>query len=252
MKQKPRLLAVVLAGGVLILAGVVLLSIFVIYPNTRAGQFARANALLADDPAGAFDAFDRLGNYRDAQDRARQIQADIFASRTAETMEFGDRDWLVLEERGDNTLLLLQYVLPARVYHEAMMDITWEYSNIRQYLNSTFLNGFDEADRARIIETALFNRDSVDYGTYGGGDTLDHVFLLSLAEANLYFANAEDRIGRVDTRGSNRTWWLRSPGLYPYLAATVVTDGTLGLTGSPVDGAWGMRYVRPALWVAAD
>ena len=250
MERKLRLSTknIVLMGCALILAGgLTLLMIFVVVP---AVQYARADALAATDPAAAFDAFRRLDNHRSAQARAAQIQADVIASRSAESMEFGGHEWLVMEERGGNAMLLLADVLPARPFHGELVEITWENSDIRGYLNGPFLRSFDEEDRARIVETRVFNHDSADFGTSGGNDTYDYVFLLSLAEAQLYFVNVDERIGRTDARGRNRVWWLRSPGLYPELAATVLADGTSGLRGSGVNAP--DRYVRPALWLAMD
>jgi len=247
-QQQMWVRAVVLSCAALVLAGLLtLLSIVVIAP---AVQYARAGALVSSDPAAAFDAFSRMNDYRDAQQRAAQIQADVFASREQATMDLGGHSWLVLEQRDGRALLLMEDVLPARAYHEALVDITWEESNLRQYLNDGFLNRFGQEDRARIVQTQLNNRNHADYGTRGGANTGDYVFLLSIAEARLYFENDAARVAR--NNGLNVIWWLRSPGLYQYLAAVVIANGEVGFRGSPVDGALGLRYVRPAMWVTID
>jgi len=245
MKENKTLRIAVFAGCAVLLAGALTaLTIFVFIP---AGRFAQANSLAASDPARAFDAFERMGDYRNAHERMQEIQDEVFASRSEEYVEFGGREWLVLEERDGNTLLLLRDVLPARGYHEGLVDVTWENSNIRQFLNGAFLNGFSEEDRARIAETDVVNSDHADFGTNGGNDTRDYVFLLSLAEARLYFADAGARVARHEGSAVHAVWWLRSPGFQQNLAAIVLANGTLGLTGSGVNQA--DRTVRPAMWV---
>ena len=81
------------------------------------------------------------------------------------------------------------------------------------------------------------NKDHPQYGTEGGEDTEDRIFLLSLEEAEMYFEDDEDRrafpteyaIARnVWVREKTGTvWWLRSPGSISNIAAEVGTDGAL-------------------------
>ena len=243
--QKVWLRAVILAACALILAGALAaLTFFVILP---AGRYARAASLAASDPARAFDAFERMDGYRNAEGRMQELRDEVFATRSVEYMEFGGREWLVLEERDGNALLLLRDVLPERAYHEALVGVTWEDSNIRQYLNGAFLNGFDQQYRARIIETEVVNTNNADFGTSGGNNTRDYIFLLSLAEANFYFESAAARIARHEGSTVHAVWWLRSPGLQQETAAMVRADGELGRTGSGVNAT--NRTVRPAMWV---
>ena len=245
-QQQAWVRTVVFSSAAIVLAGLItLLSIAVIAP---AVAFARAGALISSDPAGAFESFQRMGDRRNAAERAAQIQADVIASRTEPTMEFAGDTWLVLEQRDGRALLLLESVLPQAVaYHQAFEDITWEESDLRAFLNDAFLQGFGEQYRARIVPTQLVNRNHADYGTRGGANTTDYVFLLSIAEARLYFATDFDRVAQSGS--TNVFWWLRSPGLYQNLAATVLANGEVGFAGSPVNGALGARMVRPAIWV---
>ena len=94
------------------------------------------------------------------------------------------------------------------------------------------------------------------WSTNGGRNTEDKVFLMSYAEAGIYFSSDNNRICRptayakaqgtyVDDSG-NCLWWLRSPGNTQEYTADVNADGSLGSN----------RYVhyddvtvRPAMWV---
>jgi hypothetical protein len=245
-EQQTWVKAVVLGSAAVVMVGAItVLGILVAAPAVR---YSRAGARITRDPAGAFDAFYHMGDYRNARERAEQIRRDIFETRTEDSMEFGGHAWLVLEQRDGRALLLLDGVLPTRQYHASLTDITWEHSGIRQYLNSTFLAQFNAQDQARIIETEIFNPGNPMFGTPGGNNTRDHIFLLSLAEARLYFAQTTTRVGRQDH--INAFWWLRSPGMEPMIAATVLSNGELGMAGSAVNAT--NRHVRPAMWITIE
>ena len=111
-------------------------------------------------------------------------------------------------------LIIMKNLLEGRCYHYSMTAVTWERSEIRRYLNSTFLFSFNEADRRRIIETTLVNNnnpwdftdwysDSFDFrtghrvinfyghaNTPGGSNTDDRIFLLSINELLRYFGDS--------------------------------------------------------------
>jgi len=215
-----------------------------------AGKFGRAGSLQSKgNLAEAYDAYEKMGDYRDALDRMLELQAQVIASRSSEFMEFGGRQWLVLEERDGRALLLAKDVTEMMPYNESLVDTTWEDCTLRLYLNGAFYNSFQEADRARIARTNVVNSDNVENSAAvkAGGDTQDYIFLLSLAEAKLYFSTDAARSAR-QANGAAAYWWLRSPGMEPILASVVGSDGSIGFAGSGVD--YGSRGVRPAMWVA--
>ncbi len=74
------------------------------------------------------------------------------------------------------------------------------------------------------MTATVSNEDNFLFGTDGGSDTQDKVFLLSLAEVEDYFCDDDDRRAlntpfvQAQVQGTNDnngygTWWLRSPGI---------------------------------------
>jgi hypothetical protein len=161
-------------------------------------------------------------------------------------IEFGGYKWLVLEENGGRALVLSLGIIESRTYHSEWTDITWEHSDMRRYLNGEFYNSFSPADQARIVDSNVINNGDPQYGIPGGNNTTDKIFLLSIFEANQYFANDSARVA-LDTGGNASWWWLRSPGGDSNDAARVLHGGVLYLGGINVSSASG--GVRPALWL---
>ena len=99
-------------------------------------------------------------------------------------------EWIVLRRDGDKLFLVSVYALEAGVIDEdedeVEFDGYWKHSEMRSYLNNSFISkAFTEEEAAAIADTEL-----EDAGT------TDKVFLLSLDEvknAELGFEKAEDR-----------------------------------------------------------
>jgi len=166
---------------------------------------------------------------------------------------FGGLNWRVLErdEQNNRVLIISQDLIGVRAYHEGdpydliTNGITWEYCTLRAYLNDEFYHSFSAADQARIQTALVSNPDHPIYGTPGGNPTSDKVFLLSLTEAQTYFASNEERIATIEAVPN--MWWLRSPGYDAYYAASVNYGGGIGVVGINVYTSYG--GVRPALWL---
>ena len=90
-----------------------------------------------------------------------------------------------------------------------------------------------------IIKTHIVNKDNEEYGTSGGNDTDDYIFLLSLDEVKLYYKNV--------CKERSYGWWLRSPG-YNNDHAAYATE-FIKERGCSVDDSLG---VRPALWIREE
>ncbi len=187
--------------------------------------------------------------------------------KIGETIEFGnypqDKDgtekpieWIVMKKEGNQVLLLSKYVLDAKPYNEEFEDVTWETSDIRQWLNNEFYTtAFNKTEKAKIQTSLIKNEDNSEYGTSGGNDTEDKVFLLSEKEAETLFSDEEERIAKATeyaeksgvyvNKEKAAWWWLRSPGYDGSSAAGVYSSGWV--CGSGGDICNGSDGVRPAL-----
>lgn len=153
-------------------------------------------------------------------------------------------EWIVLEKEGNKALLLSRFLLKERRYNDEDKEITWENCTLREWLNSDFMNQtFSKKERNSILTIDVINSDNEEYGTKGGNNTKDKIFLLSIDEFKKYFPKGSKATYK---NGSGDFWWLRSPGYNQDYAATVSNSGHLYDYGDYVDYGNG---VRPALWV---
>jgi hypothetical protein len=156
--------------------------------------------------------------------------------------------WRVLDVQGGKALVISEDVLDERPYHKYNEDITWTECHLRAYLNGEFYNSLSADIKARIVETQVVNDDNLEYGTPGGADTTDKIFLLSIEEAERYFADDNARIAYTIDGSRRLDWWLRSPGYYRDNAACVSYDGRIDVYGEEAN-YYGNSKVRPAFWI---
>jgi hypothetical protein len=159
-------------------------------------------------------------------------------------IHFGGVFWRVLEVHDNKALIISEDIIERRTYHTIREEITWEHSSMRQFLNDEFYNSFSSEEQERIVETKIINSDNSDFGTAGGNDTTDSIFLLSIDEAYTYFADNALRIA-LNANGETNWWWLRSPGDGSNLAAYIGFNGGIGYNDGVTDG----NGVRPAMWI---
>ena len=204
-------------------------------------------------------------------------------------------EWLVLAtDDNKGVLLLSKWVLEARTYH-VHYYITWKDSRMRAWLNgldtSNITNGadysqdnflmaaFSDKELTCIQTVTNDNPDNPKYGTEGGEDTEDRVFLLSIDEAGYegggYLADDEARQAYATDYAAHATsaitytsyyenvqyddqtyvfyrtlWWLRTQGGVRQGAICATTIGG----GGSID-LWGQHLsqygvgVRPAMWI---
>ena len=162
-------------------------------------------------------------------------------------------EWRVLAIEDGKAFVISEYALDAKPYNEEYVYITWEDCTLRKWLNEDFYQtAFSEKEQVLIALTHLVNEDNPDYGTYGGNETEDKVFLLSIAELDTYFHDNESRMvfgtqytkndGAYADNSGTSFWWLRSPGKYRNNAAIVFSVGS-------VDVHAGNGVVRPAMYI---
>ena len=205
--------------------------------------------------------------------------------------------WRVLNRNGNDAFLLADVALDDQKYNTNYEDVTWETSGIRSWLNGygasvnqprtdyskkNFINSaFTSTQRSAIKTISVVNDNNIYYGTAGGKNTSDKVFLLSESEVyntdiaagygfindyNVEYATYDEaKRSRCSTYASamgtcrsyytttgytkyngNVWWWLRSPGYDNSSAAIVVDNGYVsGFCSDNV--SYNSVGVRPAL-----
>ena len=180
--------------------------------------------------------------------------------------------WRVLETDGSTAMLLSDVALDDQMYNTEYKDTTWETSTIRSWLNGygagdnqesmdyssrNFIDSaFSKAEQDAIADTNVANDDNINYGTEGGNDTSDKLFLLSEKEACTETAAVHGFVSDYDTYDEARRckssdyakamgvesntgekykgncyWWLRSPGDSGDHARDVYNDGSISNFG---------------------
>jgi len=138
-----------------------------------------------------------------------------------DTIEFGSINWVVLSVESDRMLVLSDEVLELRPWYHENAPVTWEDSDIRAYLNDSFYQStFSDQEKGRILEVTNENPSNPNnvFGTWGGPDTMDKVFLLSLDEVHRYMGDNAHvklrtaRVAKYIVTGEAISWNLRSHG----------------------------------------
>lgn len=196
------------------------------------------------------------------------------------TYRFAEYLWYVLDvdEQENKALLLSVKLLKSLPYHrnenvgywleQRIQETTWENCSLRRYLNGEFYNSLGEDAKGQVVETTLQNPSNPWFGTDGGNDTTDKVFVLSLEEVMRYMGDGSEqlqnrhatewmiddsdnsfRIARLigDAKDTAMSWWLRSSGATSICATNVRADGGILVNGQLINRK--SMGVRPALWV---
>ena len=161
-------------------------------------------------------------------------------AQVGDKVDFGNRSWYVLEQQGDKVLLLkLDGVGPRNYLEEGTAGKVWADSCLREYLNGEYIDtNFNMAEQECLIETTLTNPDNPVYGTEGGPDTTDRVFLMSTEEYDQYY----DLINKC-----GHCCWLRTPGKEEGTVTFVDVEKVVMDYGYP--GTAETMYFKPVMWV---
>ncbi len=198
--------------------------------------------------------------------------------KIGDIIPFGAYQWRVLDKKENAVLLITECIIDQRPYHSVYKDTTWADCTLRHYLNHEFYATFSEDEQARILPTLNHTPDNPWYGSPGGQDTTDSIFLLSIEDVVCkYFGDSSEKLynpgknqrywfERKDVNNINRVarlekepgyiwwWWLRTPGRVPIKTVYIHGDGNIGIQGNNIlignlsDG-WCTGGVRPALWL---
>ncbi len=196
-----------------------------------AGIMAHAEAERAAQQAAAAE---ETARQKEAWRQAASVPGTILTFGTYEQDNISANgkepiEWIVLDSDGQKSLFLSRYGLEGKPYNTTYGTVTWESCSLRNWLNKIFFEtAFSQSEQNAIIETLISNPDNPVYGTSGGNDTADKVFLLSYDELIRYFPEESDRFCsptkyamwqgasvdfdlEVDSHPAG-TWWLRTPG----------------------------------------
>lgn len=191
----------------------------------------------------------------------RYQQGDKGRARDVKPLE-----WLVLDVSDGRALLITKHGIDVKWFHKSTRSVTWETCTLRTlFCNGFFLNtAFKPAERKQIVLTAVKAEPNPHIpDTDPGRDTQDKVFLLSVQEAEKYFASNIKRqcfpTAYAWSRGANSRgpyhetfrdtcwWWLRTSGWSNKYAAGVDLGGQIRCEGQEVRSNG--NCVRPALWI---
>lgn len=266
----------------LLIVGMILLHVFYLVPEKK---YKQAASLVTEGRyAEAYDIYMQIPEYKDVRSILRSDEGLYHVWKTrfldsvrrpGSTVTFGvyeqdnkpangpeDIEWIVLEydEDTDRALLYSSRVLDCRRFNDAYETTSWEKCTLRAWLNGEFFGkAFGEAafggrltDAVPVVtvDNSAAQNDS-RYGSTGGNNTRDRVFLLSYGELMRCIPDAKNRMCEPteyarehETGGHSEYYLLRTPGLFGDYAGSVFSDGMS--TGTV---AGGRRGVRPAVWV---
>ncbi|MBO5523771.1 MAG: hypothetical protein J5986_08885, partial [Roseburia sp.] len=171
---------------------------------------------------------------------------DYFGDSTYRYFKWERIKWRVLQNDGNTLFVVADKGLDCKDYNEEYKAITWENCTLREWLNNDFYGTvFSSAEQGAVVEQTVVNEDNPSYGTEGGNNTKDKVYLLSVGEVtnpsygfcedyNTYSASRWVQTSdfahvrgvktyrNSDTGGNaNCYWWLRSPGYGTSIASRV-------------------------------
>ncbi|MDD6310916.1 MAG: DUF6273 domain-containing protein [Firmicutes bacterium] len=172
--------------------------------------------------------------------------------------ELKDLEWTVLDVVDDRALLLTDKVIDCRLYNEEWGRMTWDRCTLREWLNDEFAKlAFQPDELGLIINKRLENKKNELFGTDGGPDTVDKIFLLSCEEAREHFGSDQARRAEATAYAKARgvsdlegfsPWRLRSPGYKGgCYNAYIYGDGLIERQGH-VNNFDGFG-IRPAIWI---
>ena len=206
----------------------------------RAAMFAKK-----DDYAMAVKVlYNKVGDYKDALRKKAWYEKKVLEkAKAGDTVIFGKERWIVADVQQGRRLLVKKSAMEVDVvYQEGTDDFSWAGSNLRKWLHEDYFGQcFSDEEQEMILQTQIETGSNSVYGTKGGAVSNDHIFLLDEKEAKQY-RNV------LKVSGSQREWWLRTPGKEADSAVFVSAKGALMRSGYAADSK--DIAVRPAIWVS--
>ena len=164
---------------------------------------------------------EKVGDYKDADKKKAYFETKLLAqAKIGDTVTYGSAKWFVTD-RAEGTNGRSQLLLVRKKPVKAKTV-------------------YQTAGQEAVLATDVITPANSVYGTAGGGQTSDHVFLLDETEADRYQK-------LLALKDNQRAWWLRTPGKASDSAAFVSADGIVMRYGYAADSK--DLAVRPAIWV---
>ncbi len=190
------------------------------------------------------------------------------SSNVTDFYRYDPVEWRVLSTGYDGIYVMAEKILDCQPYHKTNTGITWADCTLRTWLNTTFYNtAFSNTEKANIRTATLINDKNPEYGTNGGIDTSDKVFVPSYYDVisseygfssshSAYDASRQAQVtGYAESRGAyvntsttyygNGYWWLRTPGHSSNYVCNVNNSGYVNYYG--INVYYDDNGVRPAL-----
>lgn len=234
----------------------------------------------------AIIAFETMDAYKDSVELSESayedyLQNELSKAQVGESIYFGqyyqDNDfnngkelveWIVLDKKENEMFVVSKYALLKKRFDGDSIEVTWENSEMREWLNNSFLEEtFSATEQKMISTTKISNGGNSVHPLYQGKDTWDKVFLLSSDEVQKYFTSNEERQCKPTIQAmpqgkkeheDNATcaWLLRTivnkdygdfTGAHYRYVIGVRGNGSIDFEGgTPLGGTDG---IRPAMWI---
>ena len=147
-KQKNKKIAIIASAAAVIAIAAIFVNDKIIQPSLK---YKEAQSLLAEgNYADAYLILDELRGYKDVDelletsDLKYLIGREVIFGSYEQDGNTGngaeDIEWIILARTGDNALLLSKYGLDTKRYNEGYGDVTWGQSDIRSWLNGSFMD----------------------------------------------------------------------------------------------------------------
>ena len=220
----------------------------------------------------------KAGNYEDTSDSvdypASAFNVDA-SYRVGDVFQLGSYEqdgntkngtepiqWRVLDSEQGKILVISEKAIECKQFHSKDKTVTWENSDLRQWLNNDFYQtAFSESERGYILLSNVSSEPNPKNNIDPGSNTSDYIYIPSISEMQQYFKSNSDRKcvatkyaisrGAYAPKDQNYcTWWLlRNPGEAGDKVANVNTDGRIDYVGSRVESINGA--VRVMMWMTA-
>ncbi len=214
----------------------------------NARQFETATQLFTDgNIAGSYRIFSDLGDYETSSDMVSAI-AKSYKDIVYKNAEIGDivsfgnyngnTEWIVVDKEAGKLQLLSRFVVEQRIYDEIDLSTDWEYSSLKDWLNTTYKKAAFNAEEQKMI---------LDYDIrYDNGDVYtNQIYIIAVKGAENFFSSDKERKATL-LDGTPSYYWLRS-GFHVDDVPFVDANGKIDSYG---DSYWDHQYgVRPTLWL---